>query len=72
MGCINATPIKELATPNGGSRADIVARGDGTFQFRELIIRSGTDAGAWTPGFWSGLYLTPEAAEAAARIRLKL
>jgi hypothetical protein len=64
--------MKELAAANGRNRVDIVARDEGTFQYREWIFNSPTDTGVLTLGFQSGLYLTAEAAEAAARIRLKL
>jgi hypothetical protein len=61
--------VKRLALADGGW-VDIVGRRDGTYHFFERVPYD--DYQHTVLGFVSGLYVTAEAAEAAARVKFKL
>jgi hypothetical protein len=68
MSYVHGTAIKEILSPDGTCRVDIVARRDGTFQYHEhyRAPEVGPTSG-WFVGKASGLFDTADAAEQAAR-----
>jgi hypothetical protein len=60
--------IKTIEHPEGKARIFIVARDDGLFRYEGEVEQWDQFSGFyWAPRYGSGLYETPEAAEADAR-----
>jgi hypothetical protein len=68
MTYVHGKTLKEITSPDGTRRVDIVARDDGMFQFFEQIAQPE----GWHPGKVGGLFATAEATERAARAAFDL
>jgi hypothetical protein len=61
--------VKRMSLPDGLGCVDVIARQDGTFQFFHMVPCIGDPTAT---RFESGVYISPETAEAAARLKFKL
>ena len=71
MTYISGRLLKRFRAPNGNC-VDIVDRYDGTFQFHERVFAQGSDDCDAGVEYTSGVYISAETAEAAARKKFKL
>ncbi len=71
MTYIEGALLKQFKLPNGNC-VDLVARYDGAIQFHERVSFPGSDNCVPGSEFSSGVYISAETAEAAARLKCEL